>query len=76
MFKLVANSVVALSLMLSASVTAPAWSAGKASSSSKCPYAKHKHAKPAKVAAKPQQARGIMLIDQRKQDVQILSFGP
>jgi len=76
MIKLIANSVVALSLMLSASVAAPAWSAGQPKSSSKCPYAKHKHAQPAKVAAKPQAARGVMLVDNRKQDVQILSFGP
>jgi len=37
MIKLVANSVAALSLMLSASVASPAWSAGKAAHAAKCP---------------------------------------
>jgi hypothetical protein len=74
MIKLVANSVAALSLMLSASVAAPAWSAGK--DASKCPYAKHHHAKAKASAAKPQPARGVALFDKRKLDVQILSFGP
>ena len=74
MSKLLANATIALSLMLSASVSAPAWT-GKAHDA-KCPMAKHKHLKRATVAAKAQPARGVMIVDQRKQDVQILSFGP
>jgi hypothetical protein len=76
MIKLVANTMVALSLMLSASVAAPAWSAGKNDSTAKCPNAKQKHAKQKAVAAKQQPARGVALVDKRKLDVQILSFGP
>lgn len=76
MIKLVANSVVVLSLMLSASVAAPAWSAGKPGSAANCPYAKQKHARQKAVAVKQQPARGIALVDKRKLDVQILSFGP
>ena len=73
MSKLLANAAVALSLMLSASVSAPAW-AGKWHDA-KCPMAKHKHVKRTTVATKAPSARGVMIIDQRK-DVQILSFGP
>lgn len=73
MFKLLANAAVALSLMLSASVSTPAW-AGKAHDA-KCPMAKHKHVRRA-ATAKAQPARGVMLVEQRKLDVQILSFGP
>ena len=73
MSKLLANTAVALSLMLSASVSEPAW-AGK-SHDAKCPMAKHKHAKRVPVATKAPPARGVMIVDQRK-DVQILSFGP
>ena len=73
MSKLLANATIALSLMLSASVSAPAW-AGKAHDS-KCTAAKHKHAKQ-KAAAKPQPPRGVTLVEHRKLDVQILSFGP
>ena len=76
MIKLIAKSVVALSLMLSASVAAPAWSAGKAATSAKCPYAKHNHAKTKPIASKPQPARGVTVVEHRKLDVQILSFGP
>lgn len=74
MFKLLANAAAALSLMLSASVSAPAW-AGKPHDA-KCPMAKHKHAKRTTVAPKAQPDRGVMIVDVRKQDVQILSFGP
>ena len=74
MSKLLTNAIIALSLMLPASVASPAWSAGT-SHSQKCPYAKHKHAK--RVApAKAQPARGVTLVEHRKMDVQILSFGP
>ena len=76
MIKLLANSVTALSLMLSASVASPAWSAGKAGHSANCPHAKQKQAKQQPVAVKPQPARGVALIDKRKLDVQVLSFGP
>jgi hypothetical protein len=74
MSKLLANATIALSLMLGASVSTPAL--GAPMHSKKCPAAKHKHAKPRPVAAKPQPARGVMLVEHRKQDVQILSFGP
>lgn len=73
MSKLLANAVVALSLMLSASVSAPAW-AGK-SHEAKCPMTKHKHAKRVPVATKALPERGVTIVDQRK-NVQILSFGP
>lgn len=74
MIKLLANTVTALSLLLSTSVAAPAWSAGKPGvSSANCPDAKKKLAKRA-VATPP--ARSIMVVEKRKLDVQILSFGP
>ena len=75
MMKQITKATAAISLMLAASVTAPAWSADK-HSASKCSYAKHKHAKRTTVAAKPQPVRSITLVESRKQDVQILSFGP
>ncbi|HET9335966.1 MAG TPA: hypothetical protein VFO12_06115 [Sphingomicrobium sp.] len=74
MSKLLANATIALSLILGASAFTPAW-AGSVHNQ-KCPAAKHKHAKQRPVAAKPQPARGVMLVEHRKQDVQILSFGP
>jgi hypothetical protein len=74
MSKLLANAAIALSLMLGASVPAPAW-AGSVHHQ-KCPASKHKHAKQRPVAAKSQPARGVTVVDQRKLDVQILSFGP
>ena len=73
MLKPLANATIALSLLLSASVSAPAWAGG--SHDRKCTGAKHKHAKRVTVAARQQPARSVMIIDQRK-DVQILSFGP
>jgi flagellar biosynthesis protein FliP len=75
MIKLIAKAATAVSLILAVSVTAPAWSADK-HAAAKCPSSKHKHTKRTVVAAKPQPARSIMLIEHRKQDVQILSFGP
>ncbi len=72
MFKHFANASAALSLMLSAS--APAWAAK--SHERNCPMAKHKPAKRAPVTTKTPSARGVMLVDVRKKDVQILSFGP
>lgn len=73
MSKILANAAIAISLMLTASVSTPAW-AGK-SHDANCPMAKHKLAKRSPVAAKAKPARGMMIIDQRK-NVQILSFGP
>jgi hypothetical protein len=75
MIKLLANIATGFSLMLSASVAAPAWSADKPSAA-KCHHNKNKQAKRTTATIKPQPARGAMLVDQRKQDVQILSFGP
>ena len=75
MIKLIAKVATALSLMLSASFAATAWSADK-QTSAKCPYAKHKHLKRTTAAAKPQVARSVSLVEHRKQDIQILSFGP
>lgn len=77
MTKELAKAATALSLLLSASFAAPAWSAGKAGTSAeKCPYAHKKQAKQKPVAAKPQAARSVMVVEKRKLDVQILSFGP
>ena len=75
MIKLLANAATAISLMLSASVATPAWSAGK-SGASKCPHSKNSQAKRSTAAIKPQPARGAMLVEHRKQDIQTLSFGP
>ena len=74
MVKLLANAAAALTLLLSTSLPAPAWSSEK-QSNSKCPYAKQKEAKRT-APAKPQPARGVTLVEHRKMDVQILSFGP
>ena len=77
MIKLLANATAALSLLAGASVATPAYSADKSNGhKANCPYAKHHKAKRTTIAAKPQPARGIMLVEHRKQDVQILSFGP
>ena len=77
MLKLLANAAAALSLLAGASVASPALSADKSSGhKANCPYAKHKKAKRTTVAAKPQPARGITLVEHRNRDVQILSFGP
>ena len=75
MIKLIAKTATALSLMISASVAEPAWSAGRSgSSAANCPDAKKKLA--AKRAPAPQPARSVMVVEKRKLDVQILSFGP
>jgi hypothetical protein len=77
MLKLFANAAIAGTLMLSVSAAAPAWSAGKpAASHAKCPNSKHKHAARVAAPAKAAPARGVMLVEHRKQDIQILSFGP
>lgn len=75
MIKLLANAATAISLLLSASVATPAWSAGKPGAA-KCHHSKNKQAKRSTAAIKAQPARGAMLVEYRKQDVQILSFGP
>jgi hypothetical protein len=75
MTKLLANAVTAISLMLSASVAAPAWSAEKAGAS-KCHHSKSKLAKRSTAAIKAPPARSVTLVEKRKLDVQILSFGP
>ena len=76
MIKLLANATAALSLLAGASVASPAMSADKASHKGNCPYAKQKQAKRTTAAPKPQPARGVTLVEHRKLDVQILSFGP
>lgn len=75
MMKLLANAAVAMSLVMGLSLEAPAWSAGTEKSSANCPKAKAKAAK-AKRTTAPQPARSVTLVDKRKLDVQILSFGP
>ena len=75
MIKLLANAATAVSLMLSASVAAPAWSADK-SGASKCPHNKSTMAKRSTAAIKAPPARSVTLVEKRKLDVQILSFGP
>ena len=66
------KAVAATSLIFSASYAAPAWSAGKARGG-KCPDAKSKIVKRSAPVAP---ARSVMVVEHRKQDVQILSFGP
>ena len=75
MIKLLANAATAVSLMLSASVAAPAWSADK-SGASKCHHNKDKTAKRSTAPIKAAPVRGISIVEKRKLDVQILSFGP
>ena len=75
MIKLLANAATAISLLLSASVAAPAWSADK-SGASKCHHSKAKLAKRSTATIKAPAARSIALVEKRKLDVQILSFGP
>ena len=76
MIKQLASSVAALSLMLAAAAGSPAWSAAKTAVAGKCHHSKARPIKSKPVAAKAQPARGVMLVDQRKHDIQILSFGP
>lgn len=75
MIKLFANAATAISLMLSASVATPAWSAEK-SGASKCHHNKNKVAKRSTATIKAPPARSVSLVEKRKLDVQILSFGP
>jgi len=75
MIKLLANAATAISLMLSASVATPAWSAGK-SGAAKCHHNKGKQTKISTAAIKAPPARSVTLVEKRKLDVQILSFGP
>lgn len=75
MIKQFAKIAASLSLMLTASMAAPAWSAGKQHDKANCPYAKAKLAQ-AKKSAPASRPGSLMIVEQRKQDVQILSFGP
>ena len=76
MLKQLANIATALTLMLSASAATPALAGG--SHDGKCTGARHVHAK--RIAAPPARKaapeRGVMIVEKRKMDVQILSFGP
>lgn len=71
MFSKLAKAVAALSLTLSASLAAPALSADR--SSGKCEHSKQKQVKR---SVAPQPVRSVMIVEKRKMDVQILSFGP
>lgn len=74
-----AKIALGLSLLLSAPVAAPALSAAKQHGEANCPYAKRivqkKIAASKPVVAAPQ-PRSLMIVEHRKRDVQILSFGP
>ena len=76
MLRKLANIATALTLMLSASAATPAL-AGGSHDDRKC-TAKHAHAKRTATppARKPSPERGVMIVEKRKMDVQILSFGP
>ena len=77
MIKLFANAAAALSLLAGASVASPALSADKAPGhKANCPHAKQSKAKRTTVAVKAQPARGVTIVEHRKLDVEILSFGP
>lgn len=69
-----AKIALSFSLLLSAPVAAPAFSSG-GHDKANCPYAKARLAKAKRVAIETP-PRGIMVVEQRKRDVQILSFGP
>lgn len=76
MLKLLAKTAASLSLIMSASMAEPAWSASKdRAHKAKCPYAQKQAAKAKRVAA-IQPDRGVTIVEHRKLDVQILSFGP
>ena len=67
----IAKIAVCFSVLLSAPVAAPAFSTDKAN----CPYAKARQTQTKRIAA-ASPPRSIMIVEQRKRDVQILSFGP
>lgn len=75
MLKLLARSIAALALIAPASLAAPAWAGGSADER-KCSNAKHRHSKPAASAPRKAPVRSVTIIEKRKLDVQILSFGP
>ena len=76
MLKLLAKTVASLSLIMSASVAEPAWSASKdRAHKGKCPYADKRTAEAKRVAVN-QPDRGMTIVEKRKLDIQILSFGP
>ena len=77
MLKPLAKTAAALSLILSASFSMPAL-AGSSVDGRKCTGAKHQQTK--RVAVTPVRkaapAQGVAVVEKRKLDVQILSFGP
>jgi len=75
MFMQFAKIAVSFSLLAAASDVAPAWSANKQHDQANCPLAKKKQEQARRSLALVT-PRGAMLIEQRKRDVQILSFGP
>ena len=76
MVKLLSSAAAALTLLLGTSLPEPALSADRqAASKAKCHYKNHNHARKT-VTAKAAPARGVTLVEHRKMDVQILSFGP
>ncbi len=71
-----AKTLAAFSLILS-TASMPIWAAkAAASNDKKCTAQKHDHAKKGVPRAKPTAAKSVTLIETRKLDVQILSFGP
>lgn len=75
MIRQFAKIAASFSLMLCVSVSAPAFSTSRSHDKANCPYAKARlEAAKRPVAAAP--AGGLMIVEKRKRDVQILSFGP
>lgn len=77
MLKLLAKTAAALSLMLTGTFAVPAW-ARDSVDERKCTGAKHAQANRQAVTPvrKATPARGVSVVEKRKLDVQILSFGP
>ena len=69
-----AKIAVCFSVLLSAPVAAPAFSAGDQHGKANCPYAKARHAQAKRIAIETP-PRSLMIVEHRKRDVQILSFG-
>ena len=79
MLKQFAKIAVGFSLLLSAPVAAPAFSVGNQHDKANCPYTKARLAKAKQEQARwvpATQTRSITIVEHRKRDVQILSFGP
>jgi len=70
-----AKLAASFSLMLCVSVSAPAFSSSKHHDKANCPYAKAR-LEQAKRSTAATPTGGLMIVDKRKRDVQILSFGP